>query len=427
MTPLRNTMTGRAADTAVGQVAILGVNGAFGARMARVLADAKGGVLGIDLAVQPAAQPGAGLPLRRYLSGDVTAPDAAVREAVGEADCVVACLPEPVTEACVADLLAMMQPASMLVAILSVHGPFFDRVHALDAGARVLGLNPLFAPSLDFAGQAVIAMGDSRVPRAPAFLGRLRALGAQVTSMAPEDHDRHMAAVQVATHGAILAFGRSLALLGYDVNQGLRAATPPHRVLLALLGRIAAGSAAVYGEIQCSNPYAGQAREALARSLDELARSASSGDAAFADFFERAVQGIAPRRADLARACADMFAHLPSQEPPLAAATDTAPEEVLSGFRRQIDGIDEEIIDALSRRLGLCRRVAEFKRQHEIPMMQPHRVEEVKRRAAQLGARHGLAESFMFDLYALIIDYACRVEDEIIEGRARGSGEPQPR
>lgn len=424
MTPLRNTTTGRATDTAVGQVAILGVNGAFGARMARVLADAKGGVLGIDLAAQPAA----GLPLRRYLRGDVTAPDAAVREAVGEADCVVACLPEPVTEACVADLLAMMQPASMLVAILSVHGPFFDRVHALDAGARVLGLNPLFAPSLDFAGQAVIAMGDGRVPRAPAFLGRLRALGAQVTSMSPQDHDRHMAAVQVATHGAILGFGRSLALLGYDVNQGLRAATPPHRALLALLGRIAAGSAAVYGEIQCTNPHAGQAREALAQSLDELARSASSGDAAFADFFARATQGIAPRRADLARACADMFEHLPSPktelQPQPAPARDAGPDEVLAGFRRQIDGIDEEIVDALARRLGLCMRVAEFKRQHEIPMMQPHRVEEVKRRAAQLGAHHGLAESFMFDLYSLIIDHACRVEDEIIEG---GAGEPQPR
>lgn len=96
---------------------------------------------------------------------------------------------------------------------------------------------------------------------------------------------------------------------------------------------------------------------------------------------------------------------------------------MLAGFRQQIDGIDEEIVDALARRLDLCRRVAEFKRQHEIPMMQPHRVEEVKRRAAQLGARHGLAASFMFDLYSLIIDHACWVEDEIIEGGAGATGD----
>jgi len=97
------------------------------------------------------------------------------------------------------------------------------------------------------------------------------------------------------------------------------------------------------------------------------------------------------------------------------------PQEALLAFRQQIDGIDEEIVGSLSRRLALCKRVAEFKRQHEIPMMQPHRVEEVKRRCAQLGARHGLAESFMFELYSVIIDYACRVEDEIIDGHAPGT------
>lgn len=300
-------------------ITILGVNGAFGARMVRALASVADPIRGIDRADRPAAD----VPVSEYVAGDVTAPDAAVRAAVGAADWVIACLPEPVTEACVADLLGMMAPASMLVAILSVHGPFFDRVRALGAADRVLGLNPLFAPSLDFAGQAVVAMGADRVAHAPAFLDRLRALGAHVEPMTAHEHDRHMAAVQVATHAAVLAFGRSLAALDYDVARGLHASTPPHRTLLALLGRMASGSAAVYGEIQCTNPFAQEARAALAQALAELSSAASRGEQDFADFFADAVRSIAPRRAELAQQCAALFAHAPR---PAAAPGPASPD-----------------------------------------------------------------------------------------------------
>lgn len=92
-------------------------------------------------------------------------------------------------------------------------------------------------------------------------------------------------------------------------------------------------------------------------------------------------------------------------------------DEALAGFRQEIDTLDEQLIDALSRRLALCSRVAELKREHGIPMMQPHRVDEVKRRCARLGAHKGLAEPFVYELYSLIIDHACRLEDEIIDAK----------
>jgi chorismate mutase len=48
-------------------------------------------------------------------------------------------------------------------------------------------------------------------------------------------------------------------------------------------------------------------------------------------------------------------------------------------------------------------------------MMQHARVKEVIQRAAQNGKSKGLSESFVAALYTLIIDEACRIEDEIIE------------
>ncbi|MCR9278929.1 MAG: chorismate mutase family protein [Pseudomonadaceae bacterium] len=90
--------------------------------------------------------------------------------------------------------------------------------------------------------------------------------------------------------------------------------------------------------------------------------------------------------------------------------------EKLADFRKQINALDIEIIALLGKRLDVCRNVGEYKKANEIPMMQSARVGEVKDRVAKLGAEHKLDPDFMRSLYTLIIDEACRIEDEIIDG-----------
>lgn len=92
--------------------------------------------------------------------------------------------------------------------------------------------------------------------------------------------------------------------------------------------------------------------------------------------------------------------------------------ETLNDFRCELDQLDQELVALLGRRFEICRRVAHFKQQHGIPMMQPGRVAEVKERSAGLAARHGMNPAFMRTLYAHIIDEACRLEDEIIDAPA---------
>jgi 4-amino-4-deoxychorismate mutase len=95
----------------------------------------------------------------------------------------------------------------------------------------------------------------------------------------------------------------------------------------------------------------------------------------------------------------------------------------LEPFRRRLDAIDEEIAKLLGERLDICREVAVYKSEHEIPMMQPDRVKIVRERYLTRGAEAGLPEEFCADLFELLISTTCRLEDELMDelaGRSEG-------
>lgn len=87
----------------------------------------------------------------------------------------------------------------------------------------------------------------------------------------------------------------------------------------------------------------------------------------------------------------------------------------LDEFRIQLNTIDEQLITILGERYEICRAVANFKKKNDMPMMQPARVEEVKRRCSEIAKSKNVNPEFVRDLYTLIIDEACRLEDDIID------------
>ncbi|MFP1768515.1 chorismate mutase family protein [Lonsdalea quercina] len=86
----------------------------------------------------------------------------------------------------------------------------------------------------------------------------------------------------------------------------------------------------------------------------------------------------------------------------------------LEPFRVKINALDDAIIHLIAQRIDICTQVAAYKRTHDIPMMQPGRVDIVKKRCAERAASHGLDPAFAIALYERIIDEACRLEDDII-------------
>lgn len=92
----------------------------------------------------------------------------------------------------------------------------------------------------------------------------------------------------------------------------------------------------------------------------------------------------------------------------------------LEPFRRRLDVIDDEIARLLGERFAICREVAVYKSEHEIPMMQPGRVEIVRNRYLARGAEADLPADFTADLFDLLIAATCRAEDELMDRLADG-------
>jgi chorismate mutase len=86
----------------------------------------------------------------------------------------------------------------------------------------------------------------------------------------------------------------------------------------------------------------------------------------------------------------------------------------LDRLRSQLDVLDQVLLDVVRDRLRCCVRIAEVKRLHGVPMMQPQRIAIVHRRAASYAAEHGVDATFLHRLYDQIIDETCRVEDLVI-------------
>jgi 4-amino-4-deoxychorismate mutase len=97
--------------------------------------------------------------------------------------------------------------------------------------------------------------------------------------------------------------------------------------------------------------------------------------------------------------------------------------EGLEPFRRRLDAIDDQIAELLGERLQICREVAVYKSEHEIPMMQPERVKIVRDRYLARGAEHDLPPEFTADLFDLLIATTCRLEDELMDRLAAENGE----
>jgi chorismate mutase len=97
----------------------------------------------------------------------------------------------------------------------------------------------------------------------------------------------------------------------------------------------------------------------------------------------------------------------------LLETSSRSPEDI-ERLRAQLDALDHVLLDAVRDRVRCCVRIADFKRRHGVPMMQPHRIGIVQQRAAAYAAEHGIDATFLHRLYDLIIDETCRVEDLVI-------------
>lgn len=295
-------------------VVVIGAGGAVGRLFAGVLAAAGSALTLVDVAPEPHAELRA---LGPYAALDARRPSPGLEAALARADCALLALPETIALDALPHVVAALPAGALVVDTLSVKTPFAHAALMAARNIQLLSLNPMFAPSLGFAGRPVLAIELAPGPRSQALLALLEELGARVVAVRDaEEHDRATAALQVATHAGLLSFGLALERLGVELETLLPLAPPPFLAQLALLARIAVGAPETYADIQRTNLFAIEARDALTAALAALDDAARDADPARLErLIVDAGELLGPHREALAAQAATLLAQVEAPRP----------------------------------------------------------------------------------------------------------------
>jgi prephenate dehydrogenase len=145
-----------------------------------------------------------------FLQSDVAAFESSLRTVIASADCLCVCLPETAALASASRLAEVMPSGSLWVDTLSVESGIVRALEPEAGRLQVLSINPMFAPVMGWAGGAVAVIDAAAGPKSAFFQKLLSLWGARLEVTGTEEHDRLTAAIQVATHAAVLSFGVTL-------------------------------------------------------------------------------------------------------------------------------------------------------------------------------------------------------------------------
>ena len=158
----------------------------------------------------------------------------------------------------------------------------------LKSEARVIGLHPLFGPTVQSLRHQTIIVCPARADDnalqslLSVFLGE----GAQCTIATPEQHDRMMAVVQGLTHFVTLCMADSVRRLGIDIETTRAFTSPVYQIELSLVGRLLSQDPSLYADILQQNPYVPEVLSICTSSAEDLRRIVDDGDPElFREFF----------------------------------------------------------------------------------------------------------------------------------------------
>ena len=87
----------------------------------------------------------------------------------------------------------------------------------------------------------------------------------------------------------------------------------------------------------------------------------------------------------------------------------------LPEFRKEIDAIDDQIVDLLSSRFAIAGEVADYKSKSGIAVRLEDRIAEVLERNAKRATRNGAEAEAIRAIYKTIIDVTCAFEEAKIK------------
>ncbi len=88
--------------------------------------------------------------------------------------------------------------------------------------------------------------------------------------------------------------------------------------------------------------------------------------------------------------------------------------EGITQLRHQIDELDDQLMNLLSKRMRVCREIGQYKKEHNMTVLQPARYNEILDKRGAQGALCGMASEFTAHVFELIHEESVRQQIEIL-------------
>lgn len=88
--------------------------------------------------------------------------------------------------------------------------------------------------------------------------------------------------------------------------------------------------------------------------------------------------------------------------------------ESLSELRSQIDKIDDELLELLVRRMRVSRDIGQYKKEHNMPILQAKRYEDLLARRAEQAVQLGMDREFMRSVLQAIHEESIRQQMQVL-------------
>lgn len=89
------------------------------------------------------------------------------------------------------------------------------------------------------------------------------------------------------------------------------------------------------------------------------------------------------------------------------------PSDSLVSLRRQIDQLDNELLDILAKRMNISREIGEYKQAHNMPVVQAGRYGDIMTSRIMAARSMGMSEEFMRSVLSAIHEESVRIQVEI--------------
>lgn len=88
--------------------------------------------------------------------------------------------------------------------------------------------------------------------------------------------------------------------------------------------------------------------------------------------------------------------------------------EGIEQLRAQIDVIDENLIHIFKQRMDISRKIGEYKKDHNIAILQTSRWDKILSTMVENGKKYGLSEAFLVDAFTAIHEESVKIQNETL-------------